>query len=96
MRKINETVQPFICAVGSEKFSYFVVIDEVKYIFNSSVKALEVILKIIYALNIKFCTISKDLWQVLANILLPNTVYCREGLSLSALTVQNQLENFMK
>lgn len=63
--KLNIRVQPFIAIVGAsvKKFdTCYVVIDNIKYRFNSIVKAFDVCFKAIHALNTEYSYEAKGTW----------------------------------
>lgn len=63
--KLNKRVQPFIAIVGAsvENFNTcYVVIDNIKYKFDSIVKAFDVCFKAIHSLNTEYSYEAKGTW----------------------------------
>lgn len=64
-RKLKKRVQPFIAVVGPsvEQFTNcYVVIDNIKYKFNSIVKAFDVCFKAIHALHSEYSYEARGAW----------------------------------
>ncbi|XP_077271530.1 uncharacterized protein LOC143902471 isoform X2 [Temnothorax americanus] len=87
--KLNKRVQPFIAVVGAsvEKFdTCYVVIDNIKYKFNSIVKAFDVCFKAIHSLNTEYSYEAKGAWLFVQQALYGiSTPYDKKNSAVAAL-----------
>lgn len=64
MKKNKLTLQPYVIAVGSleEVTHFFVVLNDIKYKFQSIVMAIDFCFKLFFVLNLKYSVFCDQIW----------------------------------
>lgn len=63
------TIQPFGVVAGDlKKPSYIIVVNEIRYIIDSGIRALELLYKLFHALDIEYPAESEPLWLTIQEL----------------------------
>ncbi|XP_055919725.1 uncharacterized protein LOC129951543 [Eupeodes corollae] len=92
LQELGLTLQPYILIVGTslDKIkSYFVVINEIKYVFNSIIEAVDICFKIIFMINAEYPAESKSTWMFIQKAFFKlSTTFDKESTAANTLLAQ--------